>query len=108
MLAPHPEADALSAELGDAGMSCSVGESEAAVLLRKLATLGPVALSTTALQAPLSAVLGDPFSRDRFERCMREVAAIASADWRGPCDVAPNTPRSAASARSAASTLACM
>lgn len=79
-LAPHPLADALSAELEDAGLSCAIGASEAAVLLRKLATLGPVALTTTAIQAPLSAVMGDPVWRSRIEASMREVAAVAAAE----------------------------
>jgi 2-dehydropantoate 2-reductase len=79
-LAPHPLADALGAELEDAGLSCAVGASEAAVLLRKLATLGPVALTTTALQAPLSAVMRDPVWRGRIEASMREVAAVAAAE----------------------------
>jgi 2-dehydropantoate 2-reductase len=79
-LAPHPLADALCTELDDASVACSVGASEAAVLLRKLATLGPVALTTTALGEPLSSVVGDPLWRSRLERCMREVAAIAAAE----------------------------
>jgi 2-dehydropantoate 2-reductase len=79
-LAPHPLADAVCAELEDAGLSCAVGASEADVLLRKLATLGPVALTTTALQAPLSAVMGDPLWRGRIEASMREVAAVAAAE----------------------------
>lgn len=79
-LAPHPLADALSAELEEAGLSCVIGASEAAVLLRKLATLGPVALTTTALQAPLSAVMRDPLWRGRIEASMHEVAAVAAAE----------------------------
>jgi 2-dehydropantoate 2-reductase len=79
-LAPHPLADALCAEVEDAGLTCAVGVSEPAVLLRKLAALGPVALTTTALQAPLSAVMGDPLWRSRIEASMREVAAIAAAE----------------------------
>jgi 2-dehydropantoate 2-reductase len=79
-LAPHPLADALCAELEATGLSSAVGASEPAVLLRKLATLGPVALTTTALQAPLSAVMGDPAWRSRIEASMREVAAVAAAE----------------------------
>jgi 2-dehydropantoate 2-reductase len=79
-LAPHPRADAIGAELEDAGLSCVVGASEADVLLRKLATLGPVALTTTALQAPLSAVMRDSIWRSRIEASMREVAAVAAAE----------------------------
>ncbi len=79
-LAPHARAEPIRAELEHAGLSCAVGASEAAILWRKLATLGPVALTTTALQAPLSAVMSDPVWRRRIESCMREVAAIAAAE----------------------------
>jgi 2-dehydropantoate 2-reductase len=79
-LAPHARAEELRAEIENAGLTCAIGPSEAAVLWRKLATLGPVALTTTALEAPLSAVLGDPAWRGRIEACMREIAAVAAAD----------------------------
>jgi 2-dehydropantoate 2-reductase len=79
-LAPGPQAGRLCADLGAAGLTCEVGPSEQAVLLRKLATLAPVALTTTALEAPLSAVVSDPRWRRRLEACMREVAAVAAAE----------------------------
>jgi 2-dehydropantoate 2-reductase len=77
-LAPHDRAEEVCAELVDAGLSCVVGASEGAVLWRKLATLAPVALTTTALEAPLSAVMADPAWRARIEACLRELAAVAS------------------------------
>jgi 2-dehydropantoate 2-reductase len=77
-LAPGRRANELCAALDEAGLTCVVGASEAAVLWRKLATLGPVALTTTALEAPLSAVMHDPLWRGRLEGCMREIAALAA------------------------------
>ena len=79
-LAPGARATEFCAELTDAGLGCSVGASEAEVLWRKLAVLAPIALTTTALQAPLSAVVGDPIWRGRLESCVREVAAVAAAE----------------------------
>src|SRR5215207_5058793 len=79
-LAPDPRAAQVCAELADAGLACRVGASEAAVLWRKLALLAPIALTTTALEAPLSAVVGDSTWRRRLEACVREVAAVAAAE----------------------------
>jgi 2-dehydropantoate 2-reductase len=77
---PHAAAERLRGEIEDAGLACAVGESESAVLWRKLATLAPVALTTTALEAPLSAVLADRAWRGRIEACLRELAAVAAAE----------------------------
>jgi 2-dehydropantoate 2-reductase len=77
-LVPGPAAESVCAELTDAGLSCAVGASQGAVLWRKLATLAPVALTTTALEAPLSAVLADDAWRGRIEACLRELAAVAA------------------------------
>jgi 2-dehydropantoate 2-reductase len=79
-LGPGPRSDALCAELRDAGLGCSIGASEAEVLWRKLAVLAPIALTTTALEAPLSAVVADPAWRARLEGSVREVAAVAGAE----------------------------
>ncbi len=79
-LPPGERAEWVCSELDEAGLTCAVGPSEEAVLLRKLATLGPVALTTTALGAPLSAVMSDPAWRRRLEACMREVAAVGAAE----------------------------
>lgn len=80
VLAPHARAASVCAEVSDAGLTCEVGTSEAAVLWRKLAMLAPIALTTTALGAPLSAVVADPPWRRRLEACVREVAAVAAAE----------------------------
>jgi 2-dehydropantoate 2-reductase len=79
-LAPDPRAAAICAELGDADVPCQVGETEAAVLWRKLSVLAPIALTTTALGEPLSAVMTDPTWRRRAEACVRELAAVAAAE----------------------------
>jgi 2-dehydropantoate 2-reductase len=79
-LAPGARAEQICAELTDAGLGCRVGGSEAEVLWQKLAVLAPIALTTTALQAPLSAVVADPAWRPRLEGCVREVAAVAGAE----------------------------
>jgi 2-dehydropantoate 2-reductase len=77
---PHAVAERLRAEIDDAGLTCAVGVSEEAVLWRKLATLAPVALTTTALEAPLSAVVAELTWRRRIEACLRELAAVAAAE----------------------------
>jgi 2-dehydropantoate 2-reductase len=79
-LAPHPSAAAVCSEVEDAGLSCGVGTSETAVLWRKLATLAPIALTTTALRGPISAVVADPAWHGRLEACVREVGSIAAAE----------------------------
>jgi 2-dehydropantoate 2-reductase len=79
-LAPHPRVSAVRAEVEDAGLACGVGTTESAVLWRKLATLAPIALTTTALPGPISAVVADPAWHRRLEACVREVASIAAAE----------------------------
>jgi 2-dehydropantoate 2-reductase len=79
-LAPGARAAAICAELDAAEVPCGVGGSEAAVLWRKLSVLAPIALTTTALGAPLSAVMTDPTWRHRAESCVREVASVAAAE----------------------------
>ena len=79
-LAPHETAAEICAELVAAGVNCNVAETEAAVLWRKLAVLAPIALTTTALGKPLSAVVSDPAWHDRLEGCLRETVAVASAE----------------------------
>ena len=79
-LAPHARAAAVCEEVEAAGLGCSVGASESAVLWQKLATLAPIALTTTAHGGPISAVVADPAWHSRLEACVREVAAIAEAE----------------------------
>jgi len=79
-LAPGARAAQICGELTEAGLGCRVGASEAEVLWQKLAVLTPIALTTTALEAPLSSVVADPAWRPRLEGCVREVAAVAGAE----------------------------
>src|SRR5262245_10374994 len=79
-LAPGPQAESLRKEVDDAGLTVSIGPSEADVLWRKLALLAPIALTTTLRASPLGGVIADPDWRGRLERCIREVAATANAE----------------------------
>ena len=79
-LSPAPQAEELRAELVDAGIAASVGESEAGVLWEKLAMLAPIALTTTLRGSELGGVVADPVWRRRLEGCIRETAAAARED----------------------------
>jgi 2-dehydropantoate 2-reductase len=79
-LAPAPQAEDLRAEVVDAGITASIGESEAAVLWEKLAALAPIALTTTLRGSALGGVVADPVWRSRLQECIREVAAAATED----------------------------
>lgn len=69
-------AEPLAAELQRAGIEASVREDERTVLWEKLAFLAPLALATTAFQAPL----GDVRDDGRYERAQDEALAIAGAE----------------------------
>ena len=79
-LSPAPQAEDLREELEDAGITASVGESEAGVLWGKLAFLAPIALTTTLRGSELGGVVADPAWRRRLEECVREVVAAAHED----------------------------
>jgi 2-dehydropantoate 2-reductase len=68
----EPVAKALRA----AGIDCRVRNDELSLLWDKLAFLAPVALATTALDAPFGAVRDD----ERYRRCQDEVLAVARAE----------------------------
>ena len=69
-------AEPLAAELRAAGIDCRVRDDHLSLLWDKLAFLAPVALATTALDAPLGAVRHD----ERYRRCQNEVLAVARAE----------------------------
>jgi len=69
-------AEPLAAELRAAGIECRVRDDEVTLLWEKLAFLAPLALATTALDAPLGGVRND----ERYLRCHDEVLAIARAE----------------------------
>lgn len=65
------------------GMECKFFDNEATLLWSKLVMLGPFALSTTAANGPIGAVLADPARRKLMENCVREACAAANADGAG-------------------------
>jgi 2-dehydropantoate 2-reductase len=67
--------DDLVADLVAAGFDARTRSDETSLLWEKLIFLAPVALSTTAMDAPLGAVREDA----RFRGCMNEAIAVASA-----------------------------
>jgi 2-dehydropantoate 2-reductase len=79
-LSPAPAAENLRDELAAAGITASVGESEAAVLWEKLAFLAPIALTTTLRGSPIGDVVADPDWRRRLEASAHEAAATARDD----------------------------
>ena len=69
-------ADALAAELQRAGIETRVRDDERTLLWEKLAFLAPLALATTAFDAPL----GDVRSEERYQRAQDEALAVAGAE----------------------------
>jgi 2-dehydropantoate 2-reductase len=69
-------AEPIAAELRAAGIECRVRPDELSLLWDKLAFLAPVALATTALDAPL----GDARDDERYRRCQGEAVAVARAE----------------------------
>lgn len=69
-------AEAVAAELRAAGIDCSTRDDEVSLLWDKLAFLAPLALATTALDAPLGAVRND----ERYRGCQNEALAVARAE----------------------------
>ena len=69
-------AEPVAAELRRSGIECRVRDDERSLLWDKLAFLAPVALATTALNAPLGAVRDD----ERYNGCREEALAIARAE----------------------------
>jgi len=69
-------AEPVAAELSRAGIDCRVRDDERSLLWDKLAFLAPIALATTAFDAPLGAVRDD----ERYNGCRKEALAIATAE----------------------------
>jgi 2-dehydropantoate 2-reductase len=69
-------AEPLAAELRDAGIDARVRDDERTLLWEKLVFLAPLALATTALDAPLGGVRND----ERYQRCQEEALAVARAE----------------------------
>jgi 2-dehydropantoate 2-reductase len=83
-LGPTPDlrerAEAIAAELRDAGLGCEVREGEAAVLWGKLGLLAPLALGTSSVGAPLGVARDDPEVLGLMSDVIREVSAVAAAE----------------------------
>ena len=69
-------AEAAQAELRRAGIECRIRDDELSLLWDKLAFLAPIALATSALDAPLGTAREDP----RFAGCREEAIAVARAE----------------------------
>lgn len=69
-------AEPVAAELRAAGIDCRVRDDELTLLWDKLAFLAPLALATTALDAPLGVVRGDAL----YQGCQLETLAVANAE----------------------------
>jgi len=80
VVGPGHGAEELVAELRTAGLAAVVESSERALLWRKLAMLAPLALTTTALGAPVGVVQGDVHWHRRLLGCHDEAVAIAVAE----------------------------
>ena len=68
-------ADAVAVEVLAAGVDCHVGTDETSLLWQKLAFLAPLALATTAADAPLGGIRHDAV----YTRAQAEVLAVAQA-----------------------------
>ena len=66
----------IAAEVTDAGIACRVHDDETTMLWEKLAFLAPLALSTTAFDAPLGVVRDDPLHL----ACQVETETVAAAE----------------------------
>jgi 2-dehydropantoate 2-reductase len=69
-------AEPIADEVRAAGIDCSLRLDELSLLWDKLAFLAPLALATTALEAPLGAVRED----ERYRGCQDEALAVARAE----------------------------
>jgi 2-dehydropantoate 2-reductase len=77
VIGPGPQQDEIADELRAAGFNVALGSDEPTVLWEKLAFLAPLALTTTALGAPVGNVQADPEWNLRLLRCHDETVAVA-------------------------------
>jgi 2-dehydropantoate 2-reductase len=78
--ATRERAEAIAAELYDAGLACTVRDGEAEVLWGKLALLAPFALGTSSLMQPIGPARDDPQVRELMCSAVREVCAVAETE----------------------------
>jgi 2-dehydropantoate 2-reductase len=62
------------------GIDCKFVDDERTLMWSKLALLAPIALSTTAMRAPIGQVRDDPSRSKLLEGCVREVCAVGKAE----------------------------
>lgn len=79
-LAPGPRRDEIADELREAGLDVAFAPDEETLLWEKLSFLAPLALTTTALGAPVGAVQGDPDWNRRLLHCHDEVVSVGLAE----------------------------
>jgi 2-dehydropantoate 2-reductase len=80
VLAPGPSAGELAAALRSAGFDLRLADDEATLLWEKLVFLAPLALTTTALGAPVGVVQADPYWSRLLTQCHDEAVAVAVAE----------------------------
>jgi 2-dehydropantoate 2-reductase len=80
VVGPGPRREEIVEELRTAGLDAAVESNELALLWRKLAMLAPLALTTTALGAPVGVVQADADWHRRLLDCHDEAVAIAVAE----------------------------
>jgi 2-dehydropantoate 2-reductase len=76
----RPRVQTLAAGLEGAGIPALIGSSEAQILWSKLVRLCSLACTTTAFDAPIGEIRGDPDRRPILEGCVAEASAVANAD----------------------------
>ncbi len=83
-LAPPPalreRAEAIAREMREAGLACTVRDSEAQVLWGKLALLAPFALGTSGVGQPIGVARQDTELLELMGRAIREVCAVAATE----------------------------
>jgi 2-dehydropantoate 2-reductase len=80
VVGPGPQQDEIATELRAAGFDVVLASDELTLLWEKLALLAPLALTTTALGAPVGNVQADPDWNLRLVRCHDEAVAVAIAE----------------------------
>jgi 2-dehydropantoate 2-reductase len=79
-VAPGPRHEEIAEQLRAAGFDVSLAPDERTLLWEKLVLLAPLALTTSALGAPVGAVQADPDWNLRLVRCHDEAVAVALAE----------------------------
>jgi 2-dehydropantoate 2-reductase len=62
------------------GFECRFIDDEPTLMWSKLVFLAPIALATSAAALPVGGIMSDPKLRERWESCVREACAVATAE----------------------------